>query len=300
MNPIFPPVDNTIYIDNSTLERFTKCARSFEYYAVKRRQSAGQRIALVFGSAIHAAMEARYNGATLAAQRDAGFKILNEIEIDASEHRNTEFLERVIKEYDSYCLVNDDFTPIAVAGKRFVEQAFALPLGTVRGPKGVEYTVIYTGKIDLLVNHNGGIIPVDHKTTSMFGPSFFDDFVNSAQPHGYAWAAGQLLNQPITGYLINAIVVRKPTKTGTAIEFARQPYFIEPGRIDEWHENTLWLIQRAVNDWMNNMFPMYTSSCIGRYGKCEYFETCTVQKEGRERVLQSGLYQNVTWNPLHN
>lgn len=297
--PLFPPIDNTIFIDNSTLERFTKCARSFEYYAVKRRCGGGTRIALNFGTAVHAALEARYKGLPLADQVATGHAALAGIEIPPEEHRNATFLTDVLNKYDAYCLVNDDFEPIKVDSTPFVEHSFALPLGSVAGRDGIRYNVVYTGKIDLLVKHNGRIMPVDHKTTSMFGPSFFDEFVNSSQPHGYAWAASQLLNQPIDGYIINAIVVRKPTRTGTAIDFARQPYFIEPGRVTEWRENTLWLIQRAVNDWLNGMFPMETCWCVGRYGKCEYFDVCTVQKEGREKVLNSNLYANVTWNPLH-
>lgn len=299
MKPLLPPDDNTIFIDNSTLERFAKCARSFEYYAINRRCGNATRIALVFGTAVHAALEARYKGLELGNQIAAGMNILNTIEIPPEEHRNAEFLRNVVSQYDTFCMTNDDYEPIAVNGVPFVEHAFALPLGSVAGPNGARYNVVYTGKIDLLVKYQDRILPVDHKTTSMFGPSFFDEFVNSSQPHGYAWAAQQLLQQPIDGYMINAIVVRKPTRTGTSIEFARQPYFLESGRVDEWRENTLWLIQRFVNDWINKMFPMETTWCCNKYGKCEYFNVCTVAREGREKVIKSNLYTDVVWNPLH-
>ena len=59
-----PPLINehgVMRIDNSSLEHFTTCARSAEYYLLNNRQLNRSKSALNFGSAIHECLELLYS-----------------------------------------------------------------------------------------------------------------------------------------------------------------------------------------------------------------------------------------------
>ena len=50
----------------------------------------------------------------------------------------------------------------------------------------------------------------------------------------------------------------------------------------------------AVDDVLANLkrgfFPMEDAWCMGKYGRCEFFEVCTAEPAQREAMLASGLY----------
>jgi ATP-dependent exoDNAse (exonuclease V) beta subunit len=232
-----PLVDgDTLFIDNSTLERFVTCPRSAGYYVGLRRELDKSRAALEFGKIIHEALAVRYARfpgyvsnectAAMVAEIDRGF---TKYTPDPDEFRNYGVAISAIQHYNSTYPM-EEFEVVQVGGKPFVEQPFAVPLGEivvndelkVRNPTTNEITtrhvavlkIIWKGRIDLVFTKEGRLYPMDHKTTSIMGPGFFSEFELSHQVHGYSWAVKKILGQLPSGFVINGLGIRKPTKTG--------------------------------------------------------------------------------------
>lgn len=305
-----------LQIDNSSLELFTTCPRAAYYQLISKRDRRDRGSALAFGTAAHTALAHYYRDDSLSHQWSDNLfeeacalavKELRNLPIVEGEHRTPDALVGLMRAYrkayprETWTILDDIF------GQRFVEQPFAVTLGTIDLPAPLynKYTSViveWTGRIDLVVREpgpDGRTLVVDHKTTSMFGPKWFDEFKNSSQMTGYAWAVQRLLEQPVYGVLINALICRRPTKTGTQFECGRQIIAIPQWRIAEWQSDTLAVVADFLAHCHRNYFPMHTKWCVGKYGHCPFFDVCTVEPSARPATLMSSMFQPATWSPLN-
>jgi hypothetical protein len=173
--------------------------------------------------------------------------------------------------------------------------------------------VMYSGRIDLPVFWDGGLFVMDHKTTSMLGSSFFERASMSAQQRGYCWAFNKLTGHKVHGYCINALRTKEPpqyifnpTKAvpkGQSPEkwwgesFQREKFYTTPDAIEEWRQNTIELIHEFVWHYSRDVMPMKTAWCT-QFGRCQYYDVCSLPRESRHLMLTSGNYTDNTWNPL--
>ena len=318
-----------LHIDNSSLERFTTCARAAEYYLVYSKETAHLRAALGFGKAIHSALELRglvegdSSPEVLAAIEQRQIEvIINHFEnhfVPDTEFRTCERAIQVIQKYNKQ-YGHELFTFERDAnGNPYVEVPFTIPLGDLAVASEIPYPkrqlvvdatedtnftisvlhIVWTGRIDALIRQDGQLWVMDHKTSSIMGQGFFDDFHLNNATLGYCWAAQKIVGEPVVGLLMNAIGVRAPSKTGNMNQFERQRYLYTPDRISEWELNTQALVADFVSNLIRGYFPMETKWCIGKYGKCEYWDTCTLPKHQRTMDLFGSSYQDVTWSPLN-
>lgn len=286
---------NTFFIDNSSFEHITVCPQKSYNYIVKKRQGATHQSALNFGKAQHAGLESRLLGKPT---DDCIAAILASLQVDPvaeDDFRNT---NRAIDLFQKYCKerLTEPFNIILHPETKtpLVELPFAVPLGRIG-----EINIVWIGKIDAIVEWEGRYWILDHKTTSILGPSYFFAFENSNQMFGYCYAASDLLQTPVLGAIINVMAIRRETKTGKSTEFARQRFEYSSDRISEWKTNTLTVLESWFNLFPAAVFPMHTPACQGKFGQCEYFEVCTLSRNQRETMLASGLYKDVTWSPLN-
>lgn len=316
---------DTLLIDNTTLETFTTCPRAAQYYFCLKRQTTRERSALKFGQIIHSALEARYLAASpMHAQSPAveGVMLATVERAFADwsppedDFRNHSFAVELINRYG----VTYPFESFQVLrlpdGRPFVEVPFAIPLGEIAindtllvrdvasGEVALRHVgtikVLWTGKIDLAYESNGQRYIMDHKTTSMMGPSFFSEFELSHQTHGYVWAAESILGQPFTGYTINALATRKPTKTGKSLEFERKVYTVHRGLLTEWQTDCMHIVADCIEMVRRGYMPKHTKWCVGKYGQCQFHAVCSLPTpEHRDLMLHSGDYGPVTWSPLN-
>lgn len=222
------------------------------------------------------------------------------VEIPEGEFRTAERAIEMCKKYNAHYPI-ESFEVVKKDGQPLVELPFAAPLGKIRlrGDFDVEVPVIWTGRIDMVIRVSEQLFVLDHKTTSMLGATYFSEFYNSNQMKGYIWYVQQALKTPVSGAFINALANRKPTKTGVAIEFARDKIYYDSTVIEEWPKNVLSICSNFLNQCEDDYFPMHEKWCVAKYGKCPYFEVCTLSPDQRPIMLNSGMYQNVTWNPLN-
>lgn len=123
----------------------------------------------------------------------------------------------------------------------------------------------YGGIYDMLIEFSGHLYVVDHKTTSMMGPSYFNQFKPNNQMTGYIWAAGLMSGRKVAGAFINAIGMYK---TGVT-KFEREITSRSQAAIDEWLRNVWTECVNIITHKLGGYFPMRTGSCT-QYGLCEY------------------------------
>ena len=315
-----PLVDgDTLFIDNSTLERFVTCPRSAGYYVGQKRELNRSRAALEFGKIIHQALAVRYANfpgyvsnecvAAMVKALDAGFV---NYKPDDDEWRNYGIAVSAIQHYNSTYPM-EDFDIVQLEGRPFVERPFALPLGEisidadlfVRGPDGTVskrhvqvLKIVWKGRIDLALRRETRLYGMDHKTTSVMGPGYFSEFELSHQVHGYSWALRKLLGSLPSGFIINGLGIRKPTKSGKALEYVRTTIPIYASLVDEWELDTLHIVSDFVEMCRRGYLPKHTKWCVAKYGACEYKQVCGLEPDMRATAIGSNEYRQVTWDPL--
>lgn len=291
--------NGALFIDNSGLELMTTCDRAFEYSQVLRRVTATPRSALSFGGAIHKALEYRYKTDPNLLEINTRPQMLSEfigaynVEVPDDEYRTVDFGNSIINMYNEH-YGREPFSVLQHNGAPVVEMPFSLLLGEVDS-----IPVFYTGRIDLVVERNGGAWPMDHKTSSIMGDQFYAEMATSAQHRGYSWAFWRFFKRLPVGYLINAIATRRPTKTGKGIEFNRQEVYLSEAELLEWEYNTMQLVEELVWKLKRGYMPMKRKWCIAKYGRCPYYDVCLLPQEQRGVMLSSGLFQNNEWSPLN-
>lgn len=306
-----PLIDDALFIDNSSLERFTTCPRSAKYYIIDKRESNEDREALGFGKRIHEIMDSRYRLHPNVMQPDGmNFKYGTDFVMRARAEQvfadwvPSEGSFRTLATALNFIEVYNATYPVEAFsvlqlpdGKTGVEMPFAVPLCTL-DVEGKSIKVMWTGRIDLLYKREDRVYIMDHKTTSMMGPSYFKEFELSSQVFGYVWAVQKLLGVQIDGFCVNALAFRKPTKTGKSLELLRHIVPIDQSLVKEWEHDTQTIIGDLVNMAHRGDFPKHTKWCVNKYGMCEYAPICGLPPSNRDVLLNSNMYRTVTWSPL--
>lgn len=328
------PDDYVLEIDNSSLEKFTTCPRAAENYLIHSREAAGSSSAQNFGRLFHKCEEIRLlhglSEATKTAQKEEVMSHFLSHPVPPDDHRTADRMLAILKVYnDRYA---QDGWPESVLtdaeGVKFVERPFKVQLctlpinatlpfnGSQLLPKDAGWRsndfegsdviirnlhILYTGRIDVILRErsSGQLWVVDHKTSSIGGKTYYEDFRLSSQTVGYCWAAQKVLQQPVSGLLLNALIIRPLTKTGIGQEFTRNNFFYSPNRLEEWEQNVKTIVTDFVANLVRGYFPQHTKACMGKYGICQYHENCSLPRQQRPSDLASDLFRSVTWNPTH-
>lgn len=319
--------DYILRIDNSSLEKLQTCPRSAEHYLIHRRERAGSS-ALIFGGAIHAALEHLYKNnfspEHIAEAIRIGHRHMETINLRPHDHRTPQMLSQVITLYAAQYAPHGghDLIPLTYESSPAVEIGFSRQLGEMHLDSSMKFTrgrllgmdcerpdeplyiktlhVLWSGKIDLICDYMRKPVVADHKTSSMAGPTFYEQFRLSQPVHGYMWAAAQCMGISISTFMLNALFIRKPTKTGKGIEFERRTFNYSEFHMNEWEKDVTAEIGNFVNGMLSGYFPKAPVWCMGKYGACPYHDVCTQPgKDAQMSLLFSEIYSNVNWSPLN-
>lgn len=314
-------------IDNSTLEKWQTCPRAAEQYIINGREKPGSP-ALNFGSGAHVGWEVLgrggLNDVALQAAKEAVTEHFLTNPQPEGEYRTLEYcvdmLEKYVKKWSlSRCSV------VEHDGTKLVEFPFSLCIGEIEVNTDLAYTAsqllgkqacednrknegeqlyvkrlyfFWSGKVDQIVEFDDRRWVMDHKTTSMGGATFYADFELSQQTIGYVWAARQMFDFEIEGFLLDAAFCRRVTKTGKGLEFDRQFFTYSEWHLQEWMDDIKSQIGSFIDQLVAGYFPKKTKWCMGKYGACPYHDVCTLPPDQRKVMLNSSAYGNVTWSPL--
>lgn len=318
-----------LILDNSNLESFTTCNRSAEYKLVYSREAHARNAALVFGGAIHEALESLYTGADEATQNQKLVDFFAQNPAPPDEFRTVGNALEVMRLYRQHASIDPDYVseqPLfewheeTQTKRPIVERAFELPLGVLdvdaklqlpswdRPHHITQIHVAYSGRIDRVLHCNNANRVMDHKTGTVIEPL---EYLLASQTIGYVWAGRQLWPEhDITGFCLNALRLKKPTGSGPlnapgprggepALRFFRAYFEYPEETLRRWEVNTMALVTDFVHDLLRNYFPMKTKWCFGKFGKCPYHDVCTLQEPAVQlRYLNSEVFKDVTWDPV--
>jgi hypothetical protein len=324
------PGDYTLEVDYSEISNFLACPRRFENHAIHSREAVKPQLGLLRGDLIHKIEEQRLKagGLTDAVKTRQQELISDHFQKNPPPHtdfRSEQFIRTTVEAYNKkYAQDGLDRKVLIVDGEPFVERPFKIELTSfsldcylpyrkhdiVAGIFEVEEEyamlkvrnlhILYTGKIDCVLEEAGHLWVEDHKTSSRGGNEFSEAFRLSLQTRGYCWAVQKLLSRPVMGCIVNAIIWRAPTKTGKGTEFQRPTYFYSADSLLEWEENMLGHCENLVGMLTRGHFPQISLSFKSPCAGCDYAENCALPRHQRQADLSSALYRDVTWNPMHN
>jgi PD-(D/E)XK nuclease superfamily len=264
------------YVNASSVDILTTCPRKAEYSIKRKMRKEEEGEALVFGSAIHSALEAFYKATpgtrTLSEMVEAFNQAAGELHyLPETEKRSVSNGHKILGRYFS-TYGNDPWVTYVDEKGPFVERSFELPF---------KDNLYVHGQIDCALQNTetGEVVICDHKTTSSCS-----DLINRVKPNTqfslYAWAAVQM-GLPVKRVMVNGIQVAK-----TKSDFLR--IFTDRGE-DDFRELELSL-DYAVHLYnrfdQSEAWPMNTSSC-SNYGGCQYLSICQLDRKLRESAIQS-------------
>ncbi len=302
--------DGCFFIDGSGLSVIQECPTKAYLTLVRRRKKVGEDAALRLGRIIHSVLAYRSHAIAMARpwSEEEQLKLLaDEFAASPCEHeewRNLEFARQIIHHYnEQFALETPEFFINPANGQPVIEHSLAVDTKEViRG-----WRVIYIGRIDDLRVKPEGLFVFDYKTTTMLGEMWWQEKSVDEAQRGYCWAVHKTLGIEPCGYIIRALAFRKPTRTGTAIEFETQRFFTQQpaGQLDRWYSNMLMEVETFLWHHSRGDYPMFHKSCITRYNKpCDFFEVCNCNPSSgnvlaaRESLLMGAAFQDNDWSPL--
>lgn len=317
--------DGAVYFDNTRVSTFFKCPRSYYFRHVRHWETTGKRTPLIFGGAMHAAMDVIWTSMrnvkddlTLTEMAATAFNEhwtkegmeLQPVHID--EKRNPGLAKEIIMAYIQRW--RGWISEIEVLA---VEQPFVIPLSEVSSDT---VKVYYIGRMDkLFKDKNAQVFVSEHKTTSLyrtqgvFASEFIESFSPDSQVDGYAYASHAIFGDNARGVMVDAILVHKLHRGFTHIPILRQL-----SSLDAWY----WDVQYYINEILQNLemleesryagpgedapfmmaFPKRTEHCFHKYGSCPFLSVCKYGDANPERIVAPP--ENFTehiWDPFeHN
>ena len=302
--------------DFTSLDTFQTCRKKYYYRMVKNLVPNTVAPALEFGKAIHLALEAYYkNGCNLEMALDAFTH--NYADREGDDRRTIENGIKVLRGY-AEVYKNEPFKVIDT------EVGFAVPISNmvteednvtrcntcgmaVDGTEQKEcpgcltpYSIILCGRLDALVDWDGQLYVLEHKTSSSLGMNYFKQFEINMQVDGYVYAATELTGRQCLGAVINVLEVwkdvKKPTaKTKTLEEhYARDPQGRSVYELDEYKKDVPRIVRDLLEAERTGNFYRNKRSCFSYNYKCPYWDIC---KYGENDKLIARDFKEEKWEP---
>jgi len=298
-------VENTNYQtawDSTSLGLLKACPRKYYYTIIQGYVSSVLPPPLAFGIHFHTCMETWYkllvtgmgkDEALLRLTRLAG--LLGETIPQGDTARSKESLVRAVVWY-LIQFWNDTAQVVTLSnGQPAVEYSFAFPFEKIQGIQ-----TYICGHIDWIAKFQGGIYPLDYKTTKyQLDERFFAQFKPHAQFPNYLLAInvfaneGSSLPEPADGLVVDGIQLGV-----NFCRYRRQIISYSAEELEEYiHETAQWL-ELAFRFAEANHWPANETSC-DKYGGCTFRNICQKPPQQRELYLK-GQYVKKTWDPMRS
>lgn len=275
-------------VDNTALVTHQTCPSKYDLRIRQGWTSRGKSAALNAGGAIHAGLAVWHRSRDLAGALRAISDGWDEAAGTADDWRTREKCITVMIEY-SKAYPTENFVVVGAPENPMIEVPFTLELDDlcvpycptcdkwftdttglitiVRCPScGADLEPIeYGGIFDGLVEFSQRVYVLEHKTTSVMGSGYFNQFRPNNQITGYIWASSKMSGLHVSSALVNAIGMYKVGAT----KFDRQPSFRDDVEVVEWKRNVQITCAEIKFHETHGYWPMRTQACT-LYGRCEF------------------------------
>lgn len=287
--------------DSTSLGILKECPKKYEYIILEGWRRQGESVHLFFGQLFHAGLELyarlRTEEATheYACEEVVGFLLEKTWingkpwESDNSKKTRETLLRSVVWYLEQY---RDDtaHTFILANGKPAVELSFSFDMDA-SAPNGRKY--VLSGHLDRLVEFDGTLFVMDHKTTgSSLGAFYFTEFNPHNQMSLYTLASRVVFNAPISGVIIDAAQIAVGFTA-----FARGITMRSEDQLDEWLRDTVEWLRLAEHYASSGHYPRNENSCH-KFGGCQFRDVCAKSPSVRDNFLRAEFKQTDPWNPL--
>lgn len=175
-------------------------------------------------------------------------------------------------------------------GKPMVEFSFALPIDdNLLHPETGE-PILYAGRADMIATYAGSLSVYDDKTTSSLGATWANQWNRRSQFSAYAWAAR------CYGIQISQVVVRGIAILKTSINHAQAITVRTPHHVDEWHEQVVRDVKRAIQSWKEGYYDKALGEACSSFGGCMFQQPC--MSKNPEPWLD-GQFEKRIWDPVN-
>ena len=306
------PTKQSQTFDNSRLSDYKTCPRLYYLRHIRGWRREGSSLALSFGSAWHAGLEAIWNnaGSIRTVQLKAAFDAFNETWIEEGLRTDLSLEEQEMISPRTPGVAHEMFHNYVNARQDLIansellgnEQPFAVPM------PGLD-DVFYIGKMDKVLQTPRERIVLEHKTTSLysikygFQPDYVESWNSSSQVKGYEFGATLFFNN-ISGVWIDAALVHKKIHD----KFMLIPIQHSMPLLKEWLTNTRGWIERVQQDTKTlertgNLsetptFVKNEDSCFGKYGSCPFLDICRSHADASELANPPHGYIEERWEPF--
>lgn len=302
-----------VRINYSSLDIIQTCPRKASYLLDRKLRSRNESPALLYGSAIHKALEVFYSHP--ARERTIPRDFLKHAElIPANVVPPTDhFLYTAIREFcriaeplkalpddnkrslntgiwtlfnyfqtyiqDPYVIYCDDNGPV-------VERKFSLPIYS-----GSLFDIELFGTIDAVLRHDhtGVILPCDHKTSSVVGMDFYNRLRPNHQYTGYLLGAQRVLGLETDSFMVNCIQVkpRPVTTRGQAPHFPRQITKRNEQDFSEFIDVLVAAVGQYLNWKKSGVWPLGPTNSCANYGGCQFLDVCGAPASLRPAIIEN-------------
>lgn len=190
--------------------------------------------------------------------------------------------------FENYPLTFDSAFPIQLAGgKRGIEYSFIHPLPINHPVTG--NPILYTGRMDAILNYAGDVFIFDEKTASSLGPTWSRQWGLRSQFTGYAWGCREA-GIRTAGVVVRGISILK-TKYETQEAISYRPNW----QIDRWYTELLAWVQQALVAWSTSGWKHNLDHSCAEYGGCAFRTACEMQDP---KPLLSTYFEQRHWSPV--
>lgn len=190
--------------------------------------------------------------------------------------------------FSQYRLGEDRAIPMTLpGGKRGIEFNFLEPL-TVAHPVTGE-PLLYSGRMDMMVDYEGMKLGEDDKTASQLGASWPRQWDLRSQFTGYVWGAAKA-GIRLDGFLVRGVSILK-TKYDTLQAITYRPDW----QIDRWEEQLNRDLARMIGNWEEGYFDYNLDHACAEYGGCPFRSVCQMRDPS---TLLAQQFQRRRWDPV--
>lgn len=168
-----------------------------------------------------------------------------------------------------------------------VEFNFAEPIDVTHPVTG--QPLIYTGRLDAVMDFAAGVFPLDDKTTSGIGPKWSQQWDLRSQFTAYVWGVMKA-GIEVSGFMVRGLgILKNRYEKGEAITY-RPPWMVE-----RWYKQMCRDVRRMIACWEEGYWDYDLSDSCNAYGGCDYRRICL--SEHPEPWLETG-FERRKWDPL--
>lgn len=157
----------------------------------------------------------------------------------------------------------------------------------------VDNGITFSAHLDRIVKYGDYIFVQDQKTTSYtLSAHYFDGFNPHMQMSMYSFLGRAAFNAPINGVVIDAMQIA----VGFT-QFARGFTKRTDGELDEWYDETMYLIESVHRAVDLEFFPKNSSACFN-YGGCMFRKVCARGPAVRPNMLVGEFVKRLPMSPI--